>query len=815
MGENALRIGIDYRILAVGGRWINRGMGRYSQQQLSEVLRIDGDNHYLLLCTEDADTSLILPDIRRAPNVSITRIPARLTAAHDDADRLRAAEAYQRWLAGHHLDVYHATTPFYDMPPVVPNFDVCPLVTTLYDLIPLIFPEHYGLTDEAFGRSYLLATGLLTRADRIIAISESARRDAWTYLGVPLAISDVACPFADGAFRPMDRLEARRLLGPSESRPRIPDRFALVVTADHHSKNLATCLRAFAMMPEERRLLCPLVFGGEMADWTGSVPEMLPALGIERDVIFTGLLSDGQLAALYNLASFVVHPSRYEGFGLPVLEAMQCGTPVITTTASSLPEVSGDAALLVDPEDAAGFARAMETLLVDAPLRAELRERGLRRAAGFNGARLARTTLEAYRSAARAPGRATGSRPRVAVWTPLPPQQSGVADFSAELIEALRRFVDMEIFVDDGATPLTAQLLSCPVHHHSAFERRRRQAPFDLLLYQFGASSFHSYMYEPMQEHPGIVDIHDLSWSQLLFHEAAVSGRLAVFAQDIRIMEGDDALQQFNEAYSAGDGRLDARLQAFMDEHPMLRRVVDRSLAQIVHFPEAKRELEKRYPAARVHVIPMGVADPLRAGRRAAGGDARIAAGIPPGSFVVGVLGIVHPLKRLDTCLRAFAGLPATHPESLLTIVGRAMDAGHLEELSELAQTLGIAGRVRFTGHVSPELFDAHLRACDVVVNLRYPAHGQMSAIIMRAAAAGKPLIVSDIGDWDFIPGDFCWRLRHGDGEVEVLSAQLERLSGDRRLRARMGARARAFYQEEGTLEAMAERYHGLIRAVL
>src|SRR5262245_21092377 len=191
-----MRIGIDYRLLSAGRAAVHCGIGRYTQQQLREVLRLDGSNGYVLFCREGTDVDAILPEISAAPNASIAWLPAVAGRTWENfngpAGLPDATAELQRAIAEQEVDVFHATTPCYLADLVPSRLDVrCPLVATHYDLIPLLFSEHY-LVHGSFHRSlYLRALDLIRQADRVIAISEHVRREALEHLGVPLDRSRV------------------------------------------------------------------------------------------------------------------------------------------------------------------------------------------------------------------------------------------------------------------------------------------------------------------------------------------------------------------------------------------------------------------------------------------------------------------------------------------------------------------------------------------------------------------------------------------------------------------------------------------------
>jgi glycosyltransferase involved in cell wall biosynthesis len=264
-------------------------------------------------------------------------------------------------------------------------------VVTVHDLIYKRFPEtHAGIRDV--GMRVLVPLGV-RRSHRVIADSNSTRRDLVELLGVPRERISVA-PLGLGAVRrcePPAEPELRRRLGLGERR------LVLSLSAKRPHKNLLALIEALARIPAERRPL--LVLPGYVTAYEAHLRECADSLGVREDVRFFGWLPEEQLEGLWSAADAFVFPSLYEGFGLPVLEAMARGVPVACSDASSLPEVAGDAALLFAPGDVGAIAGALERLLGDRAEAARLRARGLERARQFTWARTAHATLEAYRRA--------------------------------------------------------------------------------------------------------------------------------------------------------------------------------------------------------------------------------------------------------------------------------------------------------------------------------------------------------------------------------------------------------------------------------
>jgi glycosyltransferase involved in cell wall biosynthesis/SAM-dependent methyltransferase len=817
-----MRIGVDYRMLSAGKNTVNRGMGRYTQQQIREALRLDSQNDYVLLCNIDADETLILPEIRSAPNVQVARYtpspPWTKETPNPTEHVLRLSEQYQEWIYRQHIDIYHATTPFLFKDLVLPHFNVCPVVATFYDLIPLIFPHEYlppnAYVTELYGR----ALQFVTNADRLITISQSACDDAIDYLGVPQERIDIAYPVADPGFRELPPDLVRANLQSLRKRINLPDHYLLCVTYPHHSKNVERMLEGYALLDPSVRRRLPLVLTFELSgNDRERVWQLTERYGVTENVLLTDFVSESELVALYNGALALLHVSRYEGFGLPVVEAMRCGTPVITSTSSSLPEVGGDAAILVDPDDVHGIAHAIQTVYGDPAQRQHMRERGHVQAAQFSPDQLGRMTLEGYLSLRPNKSVANDSVPRqrLALWTPLPPQKSGIADYSADLLlSGLSHLYDLEIFVDDGFLPRADLLGRYAIQHHSAFGRRNLQQPFDVILYQMGSSFFHLYMYDYLQQYPGVVVLHDLLWSNTLYWRAWHAGRMDDFRRELRDTEGDTVLAEFERIYAKAGGSFNADVEEFFSRHYMLKHVVEKSRAVVVHCDLFEDEIRSRHPGIPTSTILLGMEDMWQGGLPLQTQLVREQLGLRPETFIAGIFGIVDRVKRVDVAIRAFHQLHRQQPDSYLLIVGQQLDTAYVDELRDLAHHLGLLPNVLFIDYPEKSHFDALILACDVVINLRYPSRKQMSAALMRGVSAGKPIIITNLPEWGFLPSSFCLRVAPDEHEVSVLADHLIRLASDPALRDRLSLAARSWYVQEGTIPHMIERYHNALLAV-
>lgn len=289
------------------------------------------------------------------------------------------------------LDLLHS------MAFVAPILSPCPTVVTVYDLSFIQHPERFTRSR----RWYLTHQTRRTcqQARRIITISESSKQDVAHHFNVPLDKIDVAYPGVEARFRPFVAAEVAEF----RQREGLPDRYILHVGTLQPRKNIPMLLEAFASLPDKEIAL--VLVGGK--GWLyKEIFSQVEALHLEQRVHFIGYVADEELPMWYSAADLLVLPSVYEGFGLPIVEAMACGTAVVTANVSSMPEAAGDAALLFNPTaewGAAELAERIATVLDNPAQAATMRERGFVQARKFSWAQAGEATAEAYKKALAAP----------------------------------------------------------------------------------------------------------------------------------------------------------------------------------------------------------------------------------------------------------------------------------------------------------------------------------------------------------------------------------------------------------------------------
>ncbi|MPZ14452.1 MAG: glycosyltransferase [Chloroflexi bacterium] len=379
--EPAVRIGVDYTAA------INQsaGVGRFVRSLFSALLEVDQENEYIF--------------VHAAPNAGRTAVPP--SAPNAAVRELRFRERFMTvlWhrlnlplpldLATGRVDVFHA--PDFALPPLRHGASV----VTIHDLAFLTYPE----CADARLRAYLerVVPRSVARADYVVTVSENTRNDVICLLDVdpdrvivvPGGVDPVFEPASDEAVH-----EARSAHGLSEP-------YLLALGVIEPRKNYPRLIEAYSRFRSRTGLKHELVIAGARGWLSEETFRQAARSAFPSEIRFTGFVPDVHLPALYTGAEVLVYPSLYEGFGLPVLEAMACGTPVVCSNVAAFPEFAGDAALLVTPEDPEAIADAIERICLDTALRGTLRDRGIQRARAYQWRPSAERLLQVYQHAAK------------------------------------------------------------------------------------------------------------------------------------------------------------------------------------------------------------------------------------------------------------------------------------------------------------------------------------------------------------------------------------------------------------------------------
>jgi glycosyltransferase involved in cell wall biosynthesis len=329
--------------------------------------------------------------VRKADREVLTAMPDHFEIVTEDSPGYSLSEltrfAWRLWRD--RLDLFHAT--HYVLPPLWKSR----AVVTIHDIIHVLYPQFLP-SRRAHLYARLMIRRSLDRADRIITVSYNSKRDLTDYFRVPARRIEVIYNGVSPLFRPDVSSEERKQVA---LKYRLSSPYLLFLGGEKPHKNVQNVLRAFAQARRKRDLPHALVLAGPMPKNRARLDALISALDIQASVFETGVVEEQDLPGLYAGADAFLYPTLYEGFGLPVVEAMACGTPVLTSSTSALQEIAGGYAYLVDPMDVDAITGGIVVLTTDSKVREDFRELGRKRALDFNWDKAAEKTLEVYAAA--------------------------------------------------------------------------------------------------------------------------------------------------------------------------------------------------------------------------------------------------------------------------------------------------------------------------------------------------------------------------------------------------------------------------------
>ncbi|MGI8728816.1 MAG: glycosyltransferase [Solirubrobacteraceae bacterium] len=673
--------------------------------------------------------------------------------------------------------IYHVTSPFElsrsldDVWPAWARTSDVKTVVTLFDLIPMVFAEHY-LRDPRMVARYRARAELVRRADHVLAISRTTADDAVELLGVdPQAITVIDAGVANnftasnGSGEEARRIVQRRF-------PHLRRGFMFYVAGIEFRKNIARLIRAQGLTTPAFRDAHQLVITCRMraVDEEHLRREMAEANLREGDVVLTNYISDADLAALYRTCELFVFASFYEGSGLPILEAMACGAPVAAANTATTPEILGDLEATFDPYDPADIAGVLQSTLADTALMQRLIKRSAERVRHYTWRRVAERTVEGYeRVLAHGRRRHTRRRPRVVVFSPWPPDRSGIATYNRRLLEELGRLVDVDVVVDravsrEARSPCPGvSLVSC-----AEVPMSEALCGYDRRMYCMGNSHFHGAIFEALCQRPGVVVAHDVR----------LTGFYGWYAGTQRPHDAAGWLgQRIAGLYPAPVGAMFLSRPPSPEEQAALGIYMTQEIQQhaeqlVVHsrFAADILRLDRALPHDQrpaTSVLPLACPTVTDAERPAPSTTAPMIV-----SF-----GVVSSVKSPDVLIEAFADLAADRPGARLVFAGGA-DEEEFERWRKVAAGVGIDDRVEFRGHVEEEAWKQLLQQADIAVQLRRVSNGEASAAVTECLSAGLPCVVSDDGWAAELPDDAVVKVAP-DLNASALAVSITRIIDD------------------------------------
>ncbi len=793
----------------------HRGIGRYSLALVQAMLEVGKQHEFHLLLNDQfaeaaAELQQSLCHYKNLKQVHVWQSVAGVAEIEaKNFWRTQAAEALrEQAIAKIAPDFIHIASLFEGMvddavTSVAANLRHIPTAVTLYDLIPLINAEPY-LENQLVRRWYYRKCQGLKNSDLLLAISESSRQEGLNWLSLPAERVVTISSAVDQRFMPQsyERAQIDALLDKYQLQPE----YLMYTGGIDLRKNIEGLIRAYARLtPELRQRHQLAIVCSAREEDKQRLLQLAAAEGIAADrVRLTGYVPDEDLPPLYQHCALFVFPSWHEGFGLPALEAMSCGAPVIASNTSSLPEVLDFPEALFDPYDANAIASKISAALSDTDLRARLLANSQRQAQAFSWqacAHRALAAMEAYLQKARSDWPLAAGKPRLAYVSPIPDEKSGIADYSAELLPELARYYQIDIIVQQASLAqdwLQANFAIRDVNYLLA-----HQHEYARVLYHFGNSSCHTHMFRLLKEVPGAVVLHDFYLSGILSHLELTAQEPGIWLKALYASHGLHALLQRRDVED---------LNEIIWRYPCNHEVVNRAKGVIVHSHYSGQLARQWYTGLseqhwcyipHLRILPQNLQKQ----------KARAALGIAEDEVLVCSFGILGQTKLNHRLLKAWkdSGL-AARAKFRLVFVGKNDEGPYGLEIQKLMSEAQACEEIRITGFASQTVFRDYLQAADLAVQLRGNSRGETSGTVLDCLAYGVPVIVNNNGSLGEFPDDVVIKLDN-DFKDEALNQALVDLSGSAERRWQLGQDGRRYVQNQHAPAQIGLRYAQAIEA--
>jgi len=746
-----------------------RGIGRYTRAFVHGLIRQNKTHQIILVLNGQFPETLrslreAFEDWLPPGSIKVWQAPGPVQQVDDNnqARRNMGEMLYESFLASLRPDWVLVTSVFEGLgdnalTSIRRHCPDLPVASILFDLIPLIYPERY-LSSPAHYHWYHEKLKHLARSQLLLAISESSREEAIEHLAWPeQAVINVSSA-AEHHFQPLKISEHRRQV--LRKHYGLHRSFVMYTGGIDFRKNIEALIQAFAALPEPLRARHQLAIVCSISqEERARLRRLAQEHGLTKsELALTGYIPEHDLVELYNLCQLFVFPSRHEGFGLPALEAMSCGAPVIASNFSSLPEVVGLPEALFDPNDYLSIRDAIERGLSDERYRQTLKEHGLAQSQKFSWDKTAKVALQALEAQVAAKEAAyvrskPGPGPSLAVVSPLPPQKSGISDYTVELVQQLQLngWYQITLVCNEANPCLPDSLSNLRVISPERFLEISHE--FARVLYHFGNSEFHSYMFALLRDVPGVVVLHDFYLSGVLAWNESFGEGDGSWYQALQHSHGYAPLAELTNGREPAD---------VIRDYPANLEVIQQALAVIVHSPVSQRLANKWYGESVsecMRHIPL-----LRQAAFQEAADkeqARRALGIGSDELVVCSFGVLGPTKLNHRLAAAWAKSSALARISnkRLVFVGGPKGSPYSHALEQQEARSAKPVNLTVTDWVDRETYQNYLKAADIAVQLRTDSRGETSASVLDCLNYGLATIVNANGSMADLPNNVVYKL--------------------------------------------------------
>ncbi len=813
-----MKLLVDMFACQTGSRF--RGIGRYTRSLVREMIKVRNSNELIILASSlypdtfeelRREFSHLLPpgsflpyshqpinpnEVDRDPFFEISSTIVRHAYQMVSPDAILYPSVFEGWGERGVVPLPHNGFPT----------SLC--VAIVYDFIPYRFSSQFFDHDPFFKEGYMRRLNGYKQFDLLLAISESTRQDAIEILNFDpnrvVNLSGAADSFFLKKEYPQDQKSALF------SRLNITKSYIFYTGNVEYHKNLERMLHAFMKLSPEIRGKHQIVFthAGDEARFRAK----LKTLGLTGDeVVITGHLSDEELVMLYNLCKLFIFPSLYEGLGLPILEAMACGAPVIAANNSSIPEVMGREDAMFDAMSETSIMEALHRTLTDDEFRLELAAYGLKRVKLFSWEKSAKKAWNAIDTTQKDKNNHTKPRfiisnkkPRIAYLSPLPPQKSGIANYSADLLPYLNKYFDIDIFVDANHK-ISDYKLPAKYDIIASTELLDRREDYITAVYQMGNSEYHAHMIRLMKEFPGVVVLHEFFLSHLIYHLCSTSHV---------DFEKTDFISELSKDHSMRS-MIDLSQNGFTNalwNWPLNWQVLKHAQEIVVHSAYQNELLHQYFGngwTPKLNLIKQ-VRLPIDHKNDQRNNVSREKLGIGQDEFLFCSFGFINSIKLSHLIIQAFNNTFVNDDKVVLIFVGELDEGDYGRELLKVIGELSLRNRIKITGFVNDKTYKHYLNATDVAIQLRINSRGETSRAVLDTLANGIPTIVNSHGSLNDYSSEIVAKIPEIPDVVDLSQAMIS-LFTDQGLRKKIGSSAYEEILEKHNPEQIALDYTEII----
>lgn len=778
-----MRILVDGQTLSTTE--INRGIGTYFLNAIYSLVKLDSKNEIFIGVFDDYNNTYIRPI---SNNIKIISLGKRLEM------NMQSREEYDSKIIEivkkNEIDIFWIPNPVMENVHLIKTKPSCKIVMTFYDLIPLIFEDIYLKNwSKNIANEYISRLIRIERiSDIIITISESSKKDLIDILEIDPLKLKIIYP---GIKKNFIDYHSEKNLDNKE--------YLLYVGGFDQRKNMENAVIAFKNLIEKYNYkYLDFVIVCQYNDKTPDFLNFLKKIGIYERIKLTGYISEKELTELYKNAKVFFFPSLYEGFGLPILEAMIAGIPIAASNNSSIPEILDGTGLLFDPENIDDMVEKLNIVLSNKTIVDDLREKGKNRASQFSWDQSAREILQIFDNLTPSSGEYS-PKMKLAYFTCLSPLKSGISDYSEELLPYLSKYADIDIYIDDGYKPSNIDIIKkFRIFNYKDLENRISY--YDTVLYHMGNNLFHIYIYNTLMKYRGIVVFHDIFLHGLIWNTTLAKGNKIRYIDEFKYCYGEKGKNVAEDAIKSG---------SYPDfEYPLLKRMLDNSLGAIVHSEFGKNiilgekkdinivKINQPMPMSKNTLDKNVIRKNLRIGKD---------------DIIIVSFGYIFPHKRIHKAISAFAKFHKKFPNSKYFLIGQSHDNG---TLNQLVEKLEIKKSVIFTGFLHLEKAMEYITASDICMNLRYPTAGETSSSALRILGIGRPIVVSNVGWFSELPDNCSAKVDIDNYEEDLILEYLNVLISNEKLRIKMGENAKNYILNEHDPEKIAFEYFTFISKI-